>query len=126
MMQTDSTDEVRRRNQIKQCSVPIMQFQGEDEFAYDSKNNLVSDQPFFGIYNLFVNEICDLYPGCVGQKPEFKKSEFLIDHGDYFTVKLLEKARLNRFCLIPKAAHFNIIENPDACARAINDFIKSV
>ena len=126
MMQTDSTDEVRRRNQIKQCSVPIMQFQGEDEFAYDGKNNLVSDQPFFGIYNLFVNEICDLYPGCVGQKPEFKKSEFLFDHGDYFTVKLLKKARLNRFCLIPNAAHFNIIENPGACAGAINDFIKSV
>ncbi|MDC0124479.1 hypothetical protein OAI17_03950 [Gammaproteobacteria bacterium] len=32
----------------------------------------------------------------------------------------------SRFCLIPKSAHFNVIENPESCANSIYDFINSL
>ena len=123
MLQTDSRDEVLRREPLKISRVPIMQFQGEDEFAFDAKGTLISDQPYFGKFNLFPNDVFDLYPGCIGQEIDSKKSEILTNKGRYQTLKLLDTSRLNRFCLIPKAAHFNVVENPEACADAILDFI---
>lgn len=123
MMQTDSTDEVRGREALKQSQVPIMQFQGEDEFAVDASGTLVSDQPYFGRYNLFTNDVCDLYPGSISQDEDFRVDGLVEECGPYRCLCLQDNARLSRFCLIPNAAHFNVVENPQACARAINDFM---
>ena len=123
MMQTDSTDEIKSREPLLQSNVPIMQFQGEDEFAINAKGTLISDQPYFGRYNLYANDVCDLYPGSVGQDPLNKAHGLIQECGSYRSLKLKQKARLSRFCLIPNAAHFNVVENPLACAAAINDFV---
>ena len=123
MMQTDSTDEVRGRESLKQSQVPIMQFQGEDEFAVDARGTLVSDQPYFGRYNLFANDVCDLYPGAISQDAGYRVDGLIKECGPYRSLCLQDNARLSRFCLIPNAAHFNVVENPQACARAINDFV---
>ena len=58
--------EVKNRANLRERLFPIMQFQGEDEFKYNKSGTLISDHPYFGIYNLFRNEIEDVYPGCVG------------------------------------------------------------
>ena len=75
----------------------------------------------FGVYNLFRNEIEDIYPGCVFQDESEYKSEFVTKKTHYSEVKLKKDARFSRFCLIPDSAHFNVIENPESCAHAIND-----
>ncbi len=43
--------------------------QGEDKFAVNAKGTPVSDQPYFGRYNVYADDVCDLYPGSVGQHP---------------------------------------------------------
>ncbi len=125
-MQTDSLDEVRSRDAIKATEVPMMQFQGADEFLDNGKDIAVSDQPYFGTYNLFRNEVEDLYPGSELQDPETRRNALLEDHSGYKLLKLKDSARFSRFALIPDSAHFHIIENPQACAAAIHDFIFSV
>lgn len=35
----------------------MMQFQGKDEFAYNKGIRLISNQSFFGRFNLFVNDV---------------------------------------------------------------------
>jgi hypothetical protein len=126
MMQTDSTDEVRGRVALKNSKVQIMQFQGEDEFATDARGIIVSDQPYFGRYNLFANDVCDLYPSAITQDISVKVDKLLENCGLYHALRLKDDARLSRFCLIPNAAHFNVVENPEACAQAINDFIANL
>ena len=126
MLQTDSTAEVESRTKLKNTIIPIMQFQGKDEFAYNGGRTLISDQPYFGRYNLFANDVCDLYPDAVGQDPRVMRPDLLKRTGSYYVLKLKESARLSRFCLIPDSAHFNVIENPGACADSIYDFIKSL
>ena len=124
-MQTDSTEEVRSRDALKATTVPIMQFQGEDEFKLDSRGTLVSDQPYFGQYNLFRNEVEDLYPQAYGQDSKLMRSELLTHCDSYKLLALKEEARMTRFALIPHSAHFNVVENPAGCAAAIHDFILS-
>jgi hypothetical protein len=102
-----------------------MQFQGEDEFKYNKSGTLISDQPYFGIYNLFRNEIEDVYPGCVGQDNEKYQQQFVLDKISYKEIQTKKNARFTSFYLIPEAAHFNVIENPKACALAINDFLSN-
>ena len=125
-MQTDSKMEVINRKKLKHINVKIMQFQGEDEFKYGKNRKLISDQPYFGIYNLFKNEVEDLFPGCVGQDPNKKVSNLIEEKGDYRKLKLLPNAKLQSFALIPKSSHFNVIENPKGCANAVYDFIKNI
>ena len=122
-MQTDTTMEVALRAEIKKTYTPIMQFQGEDEYLTNERGTLVSDQPYFGIYNLFPNDVEDLYPGAVGQDPALKRHDLLTDRGAYQLLRLKPSARLARFALIPRAAHFNVVENPSGCAAAIHDFV---
>ena len=117
--------EVQNRIKLKNTSIPIMQFQGEDEFKRASNGSLISDQPYFGKYNLFRNEIEDIYPSAVDQSSVPLKKEYLSDLGLYKEIQLKEGATFNKFCLIPDAAHFNVIENPIACAHAIYDFINT-
>ena len=73
MLQTDMSKEIINRAKLKNTNVKIMQFQGEDEFKIGKYGKLMSDQPYFGIYNLFRNEVEDIYPNCSGQNPEKKK-----------------------------------------------------
>ena len=125
-MQTDSKMEVLNRKKLKNIDVKIMQFQGEDEFKYGKNRKLISDQPYFGIYNLFKNEVEDLFPGCVGQDLNKKVSNLIEEKKDYRKLKLLPSAKLESFALIPKSSHFNVIENPKGCANAVYDFIKNI
>ena len=117
--------EVENRANLKNINIPIMQFQGEDEFARDKKGTLISDQPYFGNYNLFKNEIEDIYPNATDQTSVPIRKEFIIDKGEYKEIKLKSDATFKRFCIIPDSAHFNVIENPTGCANAIYDFIKT-
>ena len=125
-MQTDSKMEVLNRKKLKNIDVKMMQFQGEDEFKYGKNRKLISDQPYFGIYNLFKNEVEDLFPGCVGQDLNKKVSNLIEERRDYRKLKLLPSAKLESFALIPKSSHFNVIENPKGCANAVYDFIKNI
>ena len=125
-MQTDSKMEVLNRKKLKNIDVKMMQFQGEDEFKYGKNRKLISDQPYFGIYNLFKNEVEDLFPGCVGQDLNKKVSNLIEEKRDYRKLKLLPNAKLEYFALIPKSSHFNVIENPKGCANAVYDFIKNI
>ena len=43
----------------------------------------------------------------------------------YKEIQTKENARFTSFYIIPEAAHFNVIENPKACALAINDFLSN-
>lgn len=122
MFQTDSSSEIDNRKKLPK-NIKIMQFQGEDEFKLNSKNKLVSDQPYFGKYNLFRNEIEDIYPGCEFQDLSKIQNQHIEFKKEYKKVNLLPSARMNFFALIPDSAHFNVIENPKGCASAINDFI---
>ena len=161
MLQTDVLEESRRNaSGLRDGStVPIMQFQGADEFKQAAYGRLCSDQPYFGKYNLFPNDVEDRFPGCIGQD-EAKEVPGLVlavpdplaaaaaaaaaaavtgrdggggggvrnalETGDYGLLKLKAGARLSRFALIPDAAHFNVVENPLACAAAVVDFIHDV
>ena len=125
MLQTNSLTEVKNRAYLKKVDIKIMQFQGEDEFKYGKNGKLISDQPYFGIYNLFKNEVEDLYPGCIGQEKVKKRENLLEEKKHYKKLKLLPNSKMHTFALIPKSAHFNVIENPKGCANAVYDFIKS-
>ena len=126
ILQGGVKQEVDARVGLMKLSIPIMQFQGQDEFKKTKSGDYISDQPYFGVYNLFRNEIEDIYPGCVFQDESEYKSEFVTKKEHYSEVKLKKDARFSRFCLIPDSAHFNVIENPESCAHAINDFINSI
>ena len=115
--------EVQNRIKLKNTSIPIMQFQGEDEFKRASNGSLISDQPYFGKYNLFRNEIEDIYPSAIDQSSTPLKKEYVSDMGLYKEIQLKVGATFDKFFLIPDAAHFNVIENPKACASAIYNFI---
>ena len=117
--------EIKNRDKLKRTTIPIMQFQGEDEFARDKKGTLISDQPYFGKYNLFKNEIEDIYPNAIDQSSVSLIKEFITDKGEYKEITLKNDATFKRFCIIPDSAHFNVIENPTGCANAIYDFIKT-
>ena len=124
-MQTDSKTEVKNREKLKNIDVKIMQFQGEDEFKYGKNGKLISDQPYFGVYNLFRNEVEDLFPDCIGQDLDKRVSHLIEEKKGYKKLKLLPKAKIKSFALIPKSSHFNVIENPKGCANAVYDFIKA-
>ena len=126
MLQTDMSKEIINRAKLKNTNVKIMQFQGEDEFKIGKYGKLMSDQPYFGIYNLFRNEVEDIYPNCSGQNPEKKKEQFIEYRDEYSKLKILPSARFHSFALIPKSAHFNVIENPKGCANAVYDFIRDI
>ena len=126
-MQGGLNNEVENRNKFKDINIPIMQFQGEDEFKQATNGMVVSDQPYFGKYNLFRNEIEDIYPGAVHQSSGVVcQNQFITNKGSYKMIKTKAGSSFSRFCLIPKSAHFNVIENPESCANAIYDFIISL
>jgi hypothetical protein len=62
----------------------------------------------------------------VGQDSDKYQSQYITDKGEYKKIAIKDGARFSNFYLIPNAAHFNVIENPRACALAIEDFIISL
>ena len=93
----------------------------------------VSLQPWFGKYNWYEGEIVNLNPETVFQSPNDPVWKENVDkhvkvqaNGIYKTLDTLEGARFDRFAIIPDAVHFSHIENPQACAWAVLDFIADV
>ena len=64
-----------------------------------------------------------IYPSAEDQSSVPLQEEYLSDMGLYKEIKIKNGATFNKFFLIPDAAHFNVIENPKACAAAIYNFI---
>ena len=127
LMQGGLSFEVENRNKLKDINIPIMQFQGEDEFKEAPNGVLISDQPYFGKYNLYKNEIEDIYPGAIHQSSGVAcQKQFIIDKDSYRMIQTKAGSKFSRFCLIPESAHFNVIENPESCANAVYDFIISL
>ena len=90
----------------------------------------VSEQPWFGKYNWYETEIVNLNPDTVFQSPndsvwQENVAKYVKTKADgiYKTLDTKEGARFDRFALIPDAVHFSHIENPEACAWAVLDFI---
>ena len=123
LMQGGMYDEVENRKHLKQTNIPIMQFQGEDEFKLAPNGCRISDQPYFGKYNLFRNEIEDIYPDATHQSEVPIKNEFITSKELYKEIKIKDGATFSKFYLIPNSAHFNVIENPESCAAAVYNFI---
>ena len=123
LMQGGMYDEVENRKHLKQTNIPIMQFQGEDEFKLAPNGCRISDQPYFGKYNLFRNEIEDIYPDATHQSEVTIKNEFITSKELYKEIKIKDGATFSKFYLIPNSAHFNVIENPESCAAAVYNFI---
>jgi pimeloyl-ACP methyl ester carboxylesterase len=123
LMQGGMFDEVINRKHLKKTNFPIMQFQGEDEFKLATNGCRISDQPYFGKYNLFRNEIEDIYPDGTYQSEVPIKNEFITSKGLYKEIKIKDGARFSKFYLIPDSAHFNVIENPESCAAAVYNFV---
>jgi pimeloyl-ACP methyl ester carboxylesterase len=123
LMQGGMYDEVENRKHLKQTNIPIMQFQGEDEFKLAPNGCRISDQPYFGKYNLFRNEIEDIYPDATHQSEVPIKNEFITSKEFYKEIKIKDGATFSKFYLIPNSAHFNVIENPESCAAAVYNFI---
>ena len=123
LMQGGMYDEVENRKHLKQTNIPIMQFQGEDEFKLAPNGCRISDQPYFGKYNLFRNEIEDIYPDATHQSEVPIKNEFITSKELYKEIKIKDGATFSKFYLIPNSAHFNVVENPESCAAAVYNFI---
>lgn len=90
----------------------------------------VSEQPWFGKYNWYEGEIVNLNPETIFQSPNDDVWKENVEmhvrvqaNGIYKTLDTLDGARFDRFALIPDAVHFSHIENPQACAWAVLDFI---
>ena len=61
----------------------------------------------------------------MGQDNDKYQSQFVTDKIFYKEIKVKENARFTCFYLIPEAAHFNVVENPKACALVIDDFLSN-
>ena len=94
-------------------------------------SNHVGDQPYFGEWNLFPDEVEDIFPGGQWQernhptwKENYAKLVTAHEDGKYSTIKIKKNARMTRFAIIPNCLHWTHIENPEGCAHALIDFIE--
>lgn len=125
-MQLDLNQEVSyRKKKLSKTNIPIMQFEGEDQFTFITNQH--GYLPYFGMYNLFKDEIENLTKSdVIFRNIDTEFSNNLITKLKYYKIiKSKPKARINKFVIIPKSCYFTIIENPQGCAQAINDFIKN-
>lgn len=93
-------------------------------------SNHVGDQPYFGEWNLFPDEVEDIFPGGQWQDrqhPVWKENyaRYVTTHADgrYALIQIKPGARMTRFAIISESTHWTHIENPEGCAWAIMDFI---
>ena len=94
-------------------------------------SNHTGDQPYWGIWNFWPNEIEDLLPGGKFQdrhdptwKKNWKKFVKTNSSNKYSTIKTKKGARFSRFVIIKDALHWTHIERPENVAAACFDFIK--
>ena len=94
-------------------------------------SNHTGDQPYWGIWNFWPNEIEDLLPGGKFQdrddptwKKNWKKFVKTNSSNKYSTIKTKKGARFSRFVIIKNALHWTHIERPENVAAACFDFIK--
>ena len=59
----------------------------------------------------------------LGQDLNNYQRQYVTEKNAYKEIQLKPNARFSKFCLIPDSAHFNVIENPYGCAKAIIYFI---
>ncbi len=93
-------------------------------------SNHVGDQPYFGEWNLFPDEVEDIFPGGQWQDrqdPTWQENyaRYVTSHagGRYALIQTKAGARMTRFAIISESTHWTHIENPEGCAWAIMDFI---
>ena len=93
-------------------------------------SNHTGDQPYFGIWNFWADEVEDLLPGGTFQdrndprwKTNYKKFVELDRSGRYSRLSTKKGARFDRFVIISEALHWTHIERPENVAIACLDFI---
>ena len=98
---------------------------------YGIISNHTGDQPYFGIWNFWANEVEDLLPGGTFQDrkdPIWKKNyqKFVTSkaEGKYSTLRTKKGSRFSRFVIISDALHWTHIERPENVAKACLDFIE--
>ena len=99
-----------------------------DDFGIIS--NHTGDQPYFGIWNFWADEVEDLLPGGTFQdrndprwKKNYQKFVELDRSGRYSRLSTKKGARFDRFVIISEALHWTHIERPENVAKACLDFI---
>lgn len=110
---------------LLQTEIPIMYFQGEDDFSYDYYQT--GFFPYYGFYNFFKNDIDNIYDNKIKIKninTPFKKN--IVDKPYYKIINCKNKSKINRFIIIPNSSYLSVIENPSSCSHAIFDFITSL
>lgn len=126
-IQLNLDDDIKfRKDNLLLTKIPILQFEGEEEF------NFSLDQhgyfPYFGIYNLFKNDIYDVYNSDLKFKnldSNINPNKIIVNEF-YKRLKMRKHSRLKEFILIPNSSFLTIIENPLSCAHAILDFINLI
>ena len=93
-------------------------------------SNHTGDQPYWGKWNFFPNEVEDIFPGGEFQErsnpiwvQNYNKFVERKADGRYASLKVKEGARFQRFTIISEALHWTHIERPDNVAWACMDFI---
>ena len=93
-------------------------------------SNHTGDQPYWGKWNFFPDEVEDIFPGGEFQERAnpiwIKNYEELVESkadGKYASLKVKEGARFSRFTIISEALHWTHIERPENVAWACMDFI---
>ena len=93
-------------------------------------SNHTGDQPYWGKWNFYPDEIEDIFPG--GEFQERSNPTWIENYskfveskadGRYSTLKTKKGARFNRFTIISEALHWTHIERPENVAWACMDFI---
>ncbi len=99
-----------------------------DDFGIIS--NHTGDQPYFGIWNFWADEVEDLLPGGTFQdrndprwKTNYQKFVELDKSGRYSRLSTKKGSRFDRFVIISEALHWTHIERPENVAKACLDFI---
>ena len=102
-----------------------------EDFGFIS--NHTGDQPYWGKWNFWANEVEDLYPNGEFQdrtNPIWIKNykKFVVSHrnGMYSTLQTKKGGRFNRFVIVSKSLHWTHIERPENVAYACVDFINDV
>ena len=93
-------------------------------------SNHTGDQPYFGIWNFWADEVEDLLPGGTFQdrndprwKTNYQKFVELDKSGRYSRLSTKKGSRFDRFVIISEALHWTHIERPENVAKACLDFI---
>ena len=93
-------------------------------------SNHTGDQPYWGKWNFYPDEIEDIFPG--GEFQERSNPTWIENYskfveskadGRYSTLKTKKGARFHRFTIISEALHWTHIERPENVAWACMDFI---